>query len=134
MFSTRTTTSDDGNWSLSTQRANAARAFFVANGLRRDQIAGVEGYADQRLRLWHDPTNPRNRRISRLVLLERGQRRAHAAVPKPQLLVDCLQTCAAFGGTAALRLSAAARSAVSGRRASQPGKVALATRGHVAGL
>ncbi len=79
---TRTATSDDGNWPLSTQRANAARAFFVANGLRRDQIAGVEGYADQRLRLWHDPTNPRNRRISMLVLLERGHRKALAAVPK----------------------------------------------------
>jgi chemotaxis protein MotB len=79
---TRTATSDDGNWPLSTQRANSARAFFVTNGLRRDQVASVEGYADQRLRLWHDPTNPRNRRVSMLVLLERGHRKALAEVPQ----------------------------------------------------
>lgn len=65
------------NWELSTRRANTARSFLEQNGVRRSQIVEVRGYADRRLRLWHDPKNPRNRRISILVLLERGK------VPQP---------------------------------------------------
>ncbi len=64
------------NWEISTQRANSARRFLIANGLRADQVVEVRGYADQRLRLWHDPKNPRNRRISLLVLLKRGTKRS----------------------------------------------------------
>lgn len=84
---------NDGNWALSAARANSARGFFVEHGLRRDQVAEIRGYADQRLRLWHDPESPRNRRISMLVLLERGHRRALADVPKdaPHPLVKRLE-------------------------------------------
>lgn len=57
------------NWELSTDRANAARAFLAARGLRPDQVVEIRGYADRRPRLWHRPEDPRNRRISVLVLL-----------------------------------------------------------------
>ncbi|TPV96473.1 MAG: flagellar motor protein MotB [Myxococcales bacterium FL481] len=70
------------NWEISTQRANSARRFLLAHGLRRDQVSEVRGYASQRLRLWHEPDNPRNRRISVLVLLERGAKKVGHGDPK----------------------------------------------------
>ena len=81
------------NWDLSTDRANAARRFLTANGLRPDQVTEIRGYADKRLRLWHDPKNPRNRRISVLVLLERGRGNKPADVdaPRPHPLVKALE-------------------------------------------
>lgn len=71
------------NWEVSTRRANAARRYLVSKGVRQEQVVEVRGYADQRLRLWHDPTNPRNRRISVLVLLERGRRSKPPSDPPP---------------------------------------------------
>lgn len=57
------------NWELSTDRANAARRFLIDHGVRDEQILEVRGYSDRRPRLWHRPLDPRNRRISILVLL-----------------------------------------------------------------
>ena len=68
----RTRRGSSTNWEISTRRANAARRFLIDNGMRRDQVAEIRGYASQRLRLWHEPQSPRNRRITILVLLERG--------------------------------------------------------------
>jgi outer membrane protein OmpA-like peptidoglycan-associated protein len=68
------------NWEVSTDRANTARRFLVEHGVRPEQVVEVRGYADRRLRIWHDPYNPRNRRISILVLLERRQ---PTAAPAP---------------------------------------------------
>ncbi|MEE9383500.1 MAG: OmpA family protein [Nannocystaceae bacterium] len=65
----------NSNWEISTRRANAARRFLIEHGMRRDQVAEIRGYAAQRLRLWHQPSSPRNRRITILVLLERGTRK-----------------------------------------------------------
>ena len=55
------------NWDLSTDRANEARRLMQAEGIRRDQISQVRGFADQRLRLPQKPTDPSNRRISMIV-------------------------------------------------------------------
>ena len=55
------------NWELSSDRANAARRILVQNGLNEDRISQVRGFADQRLLLKTDPTNPSNRRISIIV-------------------------------------------------------------------
>jgi chemotaxis protein MotB len=55
------------NWELSSDRANAARRILVQNGLSEDRISQVRGFADQRLLLKSDPTNPSNRRISIIV-------------------------------------------------------------------
>jgi chemotaxis protein MotB len=55
------------NWELSSDRANSARRLMQTSGLRSDQVKQVRGYADQRLRIPPDPTNPSNRRISVIV-------------------------------------------------------------------
>lgn len=69
-----TDASGSNNWEVSVARANAARTELETQGVRASQIVEVRGYADRRLRLWHDPRNPRNRRVSILVLLDRGRR------------------------------------------------------------
>ena len=58
---------DYSNWELSADRANAARRILSESGLPDDQISQVRGFADQRLLLKNDPTNPSNRRISIIV-------------------------------------------------------------------
>jgi chemotaxis protein MotB len=61
--------SDKGytNWELSADRANTARRVLQEAGVRPDQISQVRGYADQKLRVAKDPTDPSNRRISVIV-------------------------------------------------------------------
>jgi chemotaxis protein MotB len=58
---------DYSNWELSADRANAARRILNDSGLGADRISQVRGFADQRLLLKNDPTNPSNRRISIIV-------------------------------------------------------------------
>ncbi len=55
------------NWELSADRANAARRLMQQDGVRRDQVTQVRGYADQFLRVKNNPYDPSNRRISILV-------------------------------------------------------------------
>jgi chemotaxis protein MotB len=55
------------NWELSADRANAARRLLQEDGVRRDQVTQVRGYADQLLRVKANPFDPSNRRISILV-------------------------------------------------------------------
>jgi chemotaxis protein MotB len=55
------------NWELSTDRANAARRVMQQTGLGPQQIEGVRGYADTRLRYRDTPLDARNRRISIVV-------------------------------------------------------------------
>lgn len=59
--------SNYSNWELSTDRANAARRLMQENGVRRDQVSQVRGFADQNLRKKEDPEDPSNRRITILV-------------------------------------------------------------------
>ncbi len=58
---------DYSNWELSADRANAARRILADSGLDPSRISQVRGFADQRLLLKNDPTNPSNRRISIIV-------------------------------------------------------------------
>lgn len=58
---------DYSNWELSADRANAARRILAESGLDATRISQVRGFADQRLLLKDDPTNPSNRRISIIV-------------------------------------------------------------------
>jgi chemotaxis protein MotB len=55
------------NWELSADRANAARRLLQEDGVRRDQVTQVRGYADQLLRVKNNPYDPSNRRVSILV-------------------------------------------------------------------
>ena len=59
--------SDYSNWELSSDRANSARRILMASGLDESRISQVRGFADQRLLLKDEPTNPSNRRISIIV-------------------------------------------------------------------
>ena len=58
---------DYSNWELSADRAKAARRILTEAGLDDNRISQVRGFADQRLLLKDDPTNPSNRRISIIV-------------------------------------------------------------------
>ena len=72
------------NWELSADRANAARKALVDAGLAPDRIASVVGKADKDHLVPDDPTSPRNRRISIVLLREAPPvAAAAAAAPKP---------------------------------------------------
>jgi chemotaxis protein MotB len=84
---------DYSNWELSADRANAARRILAESGLDPTRISQVRGFADQRLLIKDDPTNPSNRRISIIVrnlgLDDREEGMASAqpsapAAPKPE--------------------------------------------------
>jgi chemotaxis protein MotB len=62
------------NWSLSTGRAEATRQALVLNGLPARRIVRIEGVADTEPLIADDPADPRNRRISLLLLEDRGTR------------------------------------------------------------
>jgi chemotaxis protein MotB len=55
------------NWDLSADRANSARRILQQNGVGKNQVTQVRGYADQMLRVASNPTDPSNRRVSILV-------------------------------------------------------------------
>jgi chemotaxis protein MotB len=61
------------NWELSTQRAEEARKILTDNGLPESQVFMIRGFADRRPR-FSDPADPRNRRISMLLLSPEGLR------------------------------------------------------------
>ena len=84
------------NWELSADRANSARRLLQADGVGKDQISQVRGYADQLLRVKNDPMDPSNRRISLIVQWANGETPPAAATAigkeaKPPLPVPVLQ-------------------------------------------
>ncbi len=62
------------NWSLSAGRAEATRQALIANRIETGQFARIEGVADTEPLIEDNPADPRNRRIS-LLLLEQERRR-----------------------------------------------------------
>lgn len=56
------------NWELSADRANAARQLMEVSGLRENQVREVRGFADQYPMMVDRPEDPRNRRVTILVL------------------------------------------------------------------
>jgi chemotaxis protein MotB len=69
------------NWSLSTGRAEATRQALVAGGVPQRRFARIEGVAETEPLIAADPADPRNRRISLLLLEGRGVPR----LPRPPL-------------------------------------------------
>lgn len=63
------------NWELSADRANATRRELVAAGLPEGKLARVVGMADKQLLFPDNPFDPRNRRISILVLTREAEER-----------------------------------------------------------
>jgi chemotaxis protein MotB len=68
------------NWELSADRANASRREFIADGLAPTRIERVVGLAEGDPLVPNDPTSPRNRRIS-IVLLRDAKEGTRAAAP-----------------------------------------------------
>jgi chemotaxis protein MotB len=56
------------NWELSADRANAARRQMERTGLKPGLVNAVRGFADRELANGADPLDPRNRRVSILVV------------------------------------------------------------------
>lgn len=56
------------NWSLSAGRAEATRQAMMANGIADSRFDRIEGVADRELLIADDPADPRNRRMSILLL------------------------------------------------------------------
>ena len=56
------------NWSLSAGRAEATRQALLRSGITQNRFARIEGVADRELLNADDPSDPRNRRISILLL------------------------------------------------------------------
>lgn len=62
------------NWELSADRANSARQLMEVSGLFPGQVREVRGFADQLPMMLDRPTDPRNRRVSIVVLYQdKGQ-------------------------------------------------------------
>lgn len=68
------------NWELSTGRASSARRELETNGIDPGRIARVVGYADQEPLVRNNPQDPRNRRISIILM----QAKVQAPVSQPQ--------------------------------------------------
>ncbi|MFO0390001.1 MAG: flagellar motor protein MotB [Alphaproteobacteria bacterium] len=58
------------NWELSADRSNSARRFLASTQLQQERIVKIIGFADRELLIPDEPNNPRNRRIT--ILLMRG--------------------------------------------------------------
>ncbi|MBI5183474.1 MAG: OmpA family protein, partial [Nitrospinae bacterium] len=56
------------NWELSTERALAARKILEEYGLDQSRLVRIAGYADTVPFIREDPKDPRNRRISIILL------------------------------------------------------------------
>jgi chemotaxis protein MotB len=69
-----TSSGEYSNWELSADRANAARQLMEVSGLHDGQVREVRGYADQFPMISGSPTDPRNRRVTILVLYEATER------------------------------------------------------------
>jgi chemotaxis protein MotB len=69
------------NWDLSTDRANSARKVMEENGLRKNQISEVRGFADRKLRMPDKPLDFTNRRVS--ILMTPMKEAQKAPTPPP---------------------------------------------------
>ena len=56
------------NWSLSAGRAEATRQALIRGGVTEDRFYRIEGVAERELLIGDNPQDPRNRRISILVM------------------------------------------------------------------
>ena len=71
------------NWSLSAGRAEATRQALVLGGVTQNRFARIEGVADTEPLVIDNPADPRNRRISLLLLEGRGAGMAGPQRPMP---------------------------------------------------
>jgi chemotaxis protein MotB len=79
---------DYSNWELSADRANTARRILEENGVRRDQVLQVRGFADRNLKHPDQPMDSANRRVSILVAATPEKMAHDVAPPKPQTVPE----------------------------------------------
>lgn len=73
------------NWELSADRANAARRLLLDGGVNMERIAQVVGLADTVPFDKENPYNPRNRRISIIVLNQEAEQRLRSLSEAPDI-------------------------------------------------
>lgn len=73
------------NWELSADRANAARRLLLVGGVDTNRIAQAVGMADTIPFDKENPYNPRNRRISIIVLNKEAEERLRSLSEAPQV-------------------------------------------------
>ena len=73
------------NWELSADRANAARRLLLNGGVDKNRIAQVVGLSDSVPFDKENPYNPRNRRISIIVLNKDAESRLKSLSEAPQI-------------------------------------------------
>ncbi len=76
------------NWELSTDRAQVSRVILQDEGIAEKRMDRVAGYASQQLLMVDDPANPKNARISIIVL--RSKKGAVAAFSQDGLIAPQL--------------------------------------------
>jgi chemotaxis protein MotB len=74
------------NWELSADRANAARRFLVTTQLEPERVVKVVGQADRELLTPQEPSSPRNRRIT-IILIRGSYFRDNKAMPSMRSLL-----------------------------------------------
>ena len=62
------------NWELSVDRANSARQLMQVSGLDKKQVLEVRGYADRFPMIQGAPNDPRNRRVTLLLLYQNREK------------------------------------------------------------
>ncbi|UAB78733.1 OmpA family protein [Erythrobacter sp. SCSIO 43205] len=72
------------NWSLSAGRAEATRQQLIRSGIPPGRFARIEGVAETEPLIADNPADPRNRRISLLLLEEQGGRQRPRGAMGPQ--------------------------------------------------
>jgi chemotaxis protein MotB len=72
-----------GNWELSTERALAAKKQLEAFGLNPNRLTRVAGYADTVPFIKENSEDPRNRRISIILLFPEAEKKKASVTPQP---------------------------------------------------
>ncbi len=80
------------NWELSADRANSARSLMDVSGLYKGQVKQVRGFADSDPMITADPSDPRNRRVTILVLYKSIENRFDQIELGSQLETDSTLT------------------------------------------
>jgi chemotaxis protein MotB len=80
-------TSQYSNWELSADRANAARRFLISVQIESERVVKVVGQADRELLTPQEPSSPRNRRIT-IILIRGSYFRDNKAMPSMRSLLS----------------------------------------------
>ena len=78
------------NWELSTERASAARKALETEGFNPDRLIRVAGYASRDLLVKNNPNDPRNRRISIILVFNSAKKQGPINLPGSGLPADLI--------------------------------------------